>query len=86
MNQLTIGIAALGLVCTAFSVLWLRIRSRSRLGSADQAHRAAFEQSPNGVLLVDAESLRIVDANPAVQRNLGYTLEELRGLTLSQLF
>ena len=38
------------------------------------------------MLLVDAESLRIVDANPAVQRNLGYTLEELRGLTLSQLF
>ncbi|TLY64262.1 MAG: PAS domain S-box protein, partial [Gammaproteobacteria bacterium] len=86
VNQLTIGIAALVLVCTAFSVLWLRTRSRSRLGRADQAHRAAFEQSPNGVLLVDAESLRIVDANPAVQRNLGYTLEELRGLTLSQLF
>ena len=67
-------------------MLWLRTRSRSRLGRADHAHRAAFEQSPNGVLLVDAESLRIVDANPAVQRNLGYTLEELRGLTLSQLF
>jgi len=86
VNQLTIGIGALVLLCTAFALLWLRAQSRRGLGSADDAHRAAFEQSPDAVLLVDAESLTIVDANPAVQRNLGYTLEELRRLTLSQLF
>ncbi|HEY2399124.1 MAG TPA: EAL domain-containing protein, partial [Steroidobacteraceae bacterium] len=45
-----------------------------------------FEQSPNGMLLVDAETLRIVDANPSLLRTLGYTLEEILPLDLSRVF
>ncbi|HWG76697.1 MAG TPA: EAL domain-containing protein [Steroidobacteraceae bacterium] len=60
----------------------------SRRRGARQAARysASLEQSPNGVLLAEAETLRILDANAAAQRNLGYTHAELRALTLLQLF
>jgi diguanylate cyclase (GGDEF)-like protein/PAS domain S-box-containing protein len=38
------------------------------------------------MLLVDAETLRIVDANPSLLRTLGYTLEEILQLDLSRVF
>ena len=36
--------------------------------------------------MVDANTLKVVDANPALQRNLGYTLDEVRPLTAADLF
>jgi diguanylate cyclase (GGDEF)-like protein/PAS domain S-box-containing protein len=36
--------------------------------------------------MVDAETLRIVDANPTLLRTLGYTLEEILPLDLSRVF
>lgn len=50
------------------------------------SYRAMFEQSPDGVLLADAQTLQVVGANPAFQRTLGFTLAELCELTLPQLF
>src|SRR5262249_8569310 len=47
---------------------------------------AAFEQSPNSVLMVAADSLKVIDANAASQRNFGYTHEEMLTLTVGQLF
>ncbi|HXN10452.1 MAG TPA: diguanylate cyclase, partial [Steroidobacteraceae bacterium] len=44
-----------------------------------------FDQSPDGLLMAHAESFRIVDANPAMLKSLGYSLNELRALTLPQL-
>jgi diguanylate cyclase (GGDEF)-like protein/PAS domain S-box-containing protein len=38
------------------------------------------------MLLVDAETLRIVDANPTLLRTLGYTLEDILPLDLSRVF
>jgi diguanylate cyclase (GGDEF)-like protein/PAS domain S-box-containing protein len=61
-------------------------RSQKTTESAHAPHRAAFEQSTHGSLIVDAESLRVLEANPACQRNLGYTLGELRALTVKELF
>ena len=48
-------------------------------------YRAVFEQSPNGLLIAHGESFRIVEANPAMQQSLGYSIRELRKLTLPQL-
>jgi diguanylate cyclase (GGDEF)-like protein/PAS domain S-box-containing protein len=59
---------------------------RSRRHNTESRYRALLEQSPNGVFLVYASNLRIVDANPAAQRSLGFSLEELRTMTLDQLF
>lgn len=74
------------LACVAVSP-WIRGRLRF-LGSAGTAVacRAAFEQSPNGMLMADAGSLRITAVNPALQRTLGFRAEELLKLPLTQVF
>jgi len=59
---------------------------RSRSYNTESRYRELLEQSPNGVFLVYAANLRVVDANPAAQRSLGFSLEELRAMTLDQLF
>jgi len=38
------------------------------------------------MLIVNAETLRILDANPALQRTLGFSLDELLRLDLAQVF
>jgi len=86
VNQFAFGFATtVGILATGLGFPSLRAQCRRWLQGADAA-RAAFEQSPNGVLIVDADSLQIIDANPALQRSLGYTLCEVRGLTLEQVF
>jgi diguanylate cyclase (GGDEF)-like protein/PAS domain S-box-containing protein len=62
------------------------LQSRRRSGRQAARYSASLEQSPNGVLLAEAETLQILDANPAAQRSLGYSYSELRALTLPQLF
>jgi diguanylate cyclase (GGDEF)-like protein/PAS domain S-box-containing protein len=85
--QLAFGVGATaGALVVALALLWLRAQFRRAVEPANAAHRAAFEQSPHGVLLVDAQSLKVVDANPALQRSLGYTLDEMRALTLGEVF
>jgi diguanylate cyclase (GGDEF)-like protein/PAS domain S-box-containing protein len=44
------------------------------------------EQSPEGLLVVDATSLVIVDANAAMRQSTGYGIDELRVRTLEQVF
>ena len=63
---------------------WMLMR-RNKNGR-DARYREVLEQSPNGMLLADVVTLRVFDANPALQQSFGYALEELRGLTLPQLF
>lgn len=90
MNQVEIALAAVAgalLIAVTLPGIWARIRKNG--GKADTTHdpfRAAFEQSPNGILLVDAETLRIVDANPSLLRTLGYTLQEILPIELSRVF
>src|SRR5882757_5876622 len=76
------------LIAVASPWIWARIR-QSGPGAAETTGdpcRAAFEQSPNGILLVDAETMRIIDANPSLLRTLGYSLEEILPLDLSRVF
>jgi len=87
---------ALGALVGALAAAWVwpRLRARLRGGSGlppsfgdstSAACRMAFEQSPNGAIIADAGNLQIIDANPAAQRTLGFSLAELRKLTLTQL-
>src|SRR6185312_915230 len=71
---------------SALAVPWLRTLLRKRLRRHDEALQASFEQSPNGMLIVNSSSLRVIAANPAIQRSLGYVLPELLEMTLEQLF
>jgi len=88
VNQFLIALAAQVFVLLGAFVLVFKARSRSRCDSesANQAHRAAFEQSPNSMLIVDADTLKVLDANAASHRNLGYSIEQTRTLSLAELF
>ncbi|MGB6486486.1 MAG: EAL domain-containing protein [Steroidobacteraceae bacterium] len=86
MNHFSLRSAVLALGLLAAPIMfWRRPRRRADAGIGS-VHDAAFSQSPLGMLVVDGSSFAIVDANPALQSTLGYTLEELRAMQLSQIF
>src|SRR5689334_21177782 len=63
-----------------------KLRRGARRPSIASPHFVdAVEQSPNGVLIAEAAGYRILAANSAALRSLGYTLDEARGLTLTQV-
>ena len=87
MNHVAVGLAAvLGALASAAALPWLQRLLRKRLRRNDQALQASFDQSPNGMLIADSHTLKVIAANPALQRSLGFTLLELREMTLGQLF
>jgi diguanylate cyclase (GGDEF)-like protein/PAS domain S-box-containing protein len=88
VNHFALGLAVLALGLLAVPILlWRRARRPAEAEAAvESVHDAAFSQSPLGMLVLDAGSLEIADANPALQSTLGYTLEELRATPLAQIF
>ncbi|MGH8206260.1 MAG: diguanylate cyclase domain-containing protein, partial [Steroidobacteraceae bacterium] len=76
------GLAML-LAGAAGALLGAKLTFRRR---STMRYRAVLEQSPNGTLIADADTLRVIDANPALRLALDYSLEELRGMLLTQLF
>ena len=74
----------LGLLVGGFTIVAMLLLARSRRLNADRLslesrYRAIIEQAQDGLLVADARTGEIVDANPAVQEQLGFTIEELRG-------
>jgi diguanylate cyclase (GGDEF)-like protein/PAS domain S-box-containing protein len=77
----------LGLLVGGFSIVAFILAARSRKLNADRLalesrYRAIIEQAQDGLLIADARTGEIVDANPAVQSQLGFTLDELRGRSI----
>ncbi len=62
-----------------------RLKSRAVLRASEQRYRRLFEMANDGVLTVDAETRRIIDANPYFSRLLGYAREELLGKELFEI-
>jgi PAS domain S-box-containing protein len=58
--------------------------SRSGSSGSEEPYRRLFESSREGIILVDMSGY-ITAANPALQRMLGRSLEELRNITYLQL-
>jgi diguanylate cyclase (GGDEF)-like protein/PAS domain S-box-containing protein len=89
---LALGAVAAGALLTVLCQLWVR-RARGNgsedggagLADTSDSSRALFDQSPDGILLVEAASLRVLDANHALQRTLQYTQAELLALSLPEL-
>jgi len=52
------------------------------LGDSEKQFRAFVENSVDGILVADAESLRFVYANPAICSLLGYTKQEMSKMTV----
>ncbi|HWS99389.1 MAG TPA: PAS domain S-box protein [Pyrinomonadaceae bacterium] len=59
-----------------------RVRAEQAMRESEERYRALVEQSLDGIFLIEPESRRIIEANPAYQRLLGYTGDELASLTL----
>ncbi len=55
------------------------------LGESEERYRAMVERAAEGILLVDAATRRVLEANASYQDLLGYGPGELRGLTLYDL-
>lgn len=62
-----------------------RMRSEKKLRESELRYRRLFESAKDGILILDAESGKIVDANPFILNLLSYTLEECVGKVLGEI-
>ncbi len=60
-----------------------RRRAADALAASEQRYRAVVAQASEGITLVDAETLTIVETNNALAKLLGYTPHELVGRSIS---
>lgn len=57
-------------------------RAEQALRQSEQLYRTLVEQTAENIFMVDAETKRILEANAALQRSLGYATDELQNMTL----
>jgi PAS domain S-box-containing protein len=62
-----------------------RKKAVGALRQSEERYRAVVEQSTEGLYLVDGDTKRLLETNPALQNMLGYTAEELRGMELHEI-
>jgi len=62
-----------------------RAKITSALTASELRYRRLFESAKDGILILDADTGQIVDANPFLQAMLGYPRAELLGKTLWEL-
>jgi len=60
--------------------MW-RIIQRRRLESRSARFSRVLENSLNEILIFDSQTMCFIDVNKVAQSNLGYSMEELRGMT-----
>jgi PAS domain S-box-containing protein len=59
--------------------------SEEQLKESEQRYRNLFDGANDGILLVDIETGTITEANSQAARMLGYTRDELRGVSITKL-
>ncbi|WP_319541665.1 PAS domain S-box protein [uncultured Pseudodesulfovibrio sp.] len=62
-----------------------RIEAEKILLEREKQYRAFFENNHAIMLLVDPKDERIIDANPAASEFYGYSVDEMRDMTMSQI-
>jgi PAS domain S-box-containing protein len=62
-----------------------REETQVALRESEQRFRAVFEQATDAFYLVDAESRRILESNPAFRQMLGYSEDEAKDIELYEL-
>ena len=62
-----------------------RVSIERELRLSEARHRTSFEVAPEALLTYDLDHARILDANPSALKLFGYTLDELRSISLGQL-
>jgi two-component system sporulation sensor kinase A len=59
-----------------------QLHSMLELRSSEERYRAVVQQTSEGILLIDLDTRRILDCNPAICKLLGYETSELTQLNL----
>ena len=59
-----------------------RRRQEEALRQSEALYRTVVEQAAENIFLVDAETRRVLEANDALLLSLGYTEDEIKGMTL----
>ncbi len=59
-----------------------RKRAEEALRRSEERYRAVVERTTDGIFLADFETKTILESNATLQEMLGYTSEELRGMSL----
>ena len=62
-----------------------RMEAEEALEASEERYRRLFETAQDGMLIMDADTGRIMDANPFIRDILGYSKEELVGKELWQV-
>jgi PAS domain S-box-containing protein len=62
-----------------------RKRSEQSLKASEVGYRRLFETTQDGIFILDADTGQITDANPFLEKLLGYTLSELIGKRLWEI-
>jgi len=60
-------------------------KSQRTLHASELSYRRLFEAAKDGILILDADTGRITDANPSLVKLLGYSLREMLGKTVGEL-
>lgn len=60
-----------------------RKKSEELLEEAELRYRTTFEQSPDGIIILDPENFRAVEFNDVILKTLGYTREEFQNLKIN---
>ena len=61
------------------------LAAEEALRLSESRYRRLFETAPDGILVLDAETGHVVDANPFMQALLGYSPDEFLGKTLWEI-
>jgi diguanylate cyclase (GGDEF)-like protein/PAS domain S-box-containing protein len=84
MVLVAIGVAFI--LAAAVVSLWLQLRKTRRTSDEYRLSHASFEQSPRGSVVLDDATLRVISANTTFLKESGYSFDELRGMSATQLF
>lgn len=69
-------------ICTIARDVTERKKNEEVLRQSERLYRAVIEQATENIFLIDVETRRIVESNPAFRQALGYSEEELGRMTL----
>ncbi len=67
------------------NMVWSIRLYRRKLKESELKYRSLFASGPDPILVIDHQSLRILDANPRVEETYGYTTHELTGMLFSKI-
>ena len=62
-----------------------RRQAEEALREAETRYRLLFENSPDGVVILEPETARLLEVNETACRQLGYSREEFAGLSISDI-